>query len=232
MTDISLDTNVADIVTAIPWSADIFRKNRIDFCCGGKVTLAEAATKRGLAAEELLSEILSLASKRESRQGLQPTSFGNKTLISYIQEKYHDHVREELPLLTPYITRLYRVHGEKYPHIPRVYEIFKGIRKELIEHTDDEDKNVFPLILEFLENPTSNLKEKVKPHLLELEEEHENLGELLHELREITDGFTPPEGACGTHRIVMARLEELEKDTFDHVHLENNVLFKRVRAAI
>lgn len=48
MTVISLDTNVADIVTAVPWSADIFRQNRIDFCCGGKISLKEAAIGRGL----------------------------------------------------------------------------------------------------------------------------------------------------------------------------------------
>lgn len=232
MTIISLDMNVADIVKVVPWSADIFRENRIDFCCGGKISLSEAVAKRGLDAEEVLSEVLATASEQESRLGVEPTSFGNKTLVSYIQEKYHDNVRKELPLLTPYITKLYRVHGEKYQHIPRVYEIFKGIHKELIEHTDDEDENVFPLILEFLGNPTNELKEKVQPHLLELEDEHENLGELLHELREITDGFTPPDDACGTHRIVLARLEALEKDTFEHVHLENNILFDRVREAI
>lgn len=232
MTTISLDTNVADIVTAVPRSADIFRKNRIDFCCGGKISLTEAAAQRGIDAEGILSEILALTSEREGRSDAQPTSFGNKTLVSYIQEKYHDNLKAELPLLTPYITKLYRVHGEKYSYIPRLYEIFKAIQKELVEHTEDEDENVFPLVLEFLDNPTSELKTKVEPHLEELEQEHENVGNLLHELRAITNGFTPPEDACGTHRLVIARLEELERDTFDHVHLENNILFERVRAAI
>ena len=55
---------------------------------------------------------------------------------------------------------------------------------------------------------------------------------VLNELREIRNNFTPPVDPCGTYRTVHARLELLEKDTFDHVHLENNVLFDRVRAAI
>lgn len=232
MTTISLDTNVADIVTAIPWSADIFRKNRIDFCCGGKISLTEAAAQRNINPESMLAEVLSLTSEREGRSGAEPTSFGNKTLVSYIQEKYHENLKAELPLLTPYITKLYRVHGDKYNYIPRLHDIFKLLQKELVEHTEDEDDNVFPLVLAFLENPTSELKAQVTPHVEELEQEHENVGNLLHELREITNGFTPPEDACGTHRLVLARLEELERDTFDHVHLENNVLFDRVRAAI
>lgn len=53
-----------------------------------------------------------------------------------------------------------------------------------------------------------------------------------HELREITDNFTPPEGACGTYRLVYARLEQHEKETFEHVHLENNLLFERIAKAL
>ena len=39
--------------------------------------------------------------------------------------------------------------------------------------------------------------------------------------------FTPPEGACGTYRLVYNRLEALESDLFEHIHVENNILFPR-----
>lgn len=232
MTQLTLDTQVSDIVTALPQSADLFRNLRIDYCCGGKISLKEAAENRNLQPEEVLKEIHAIEEKRETRNSLEPSSFGSKTLVAFIQEKYHAGLREELPALAPYITKVARVHGENHPHLLRVQEIFKTLRAELIEHTEDEDQNVFPLILEFLSNPTLELKEKVKPHVFELEEEHDSAGRLLHELREITDNFTPPETACGTYRLVYARLEQLEKDTFEHVHLENNILFDRVREII
>ncbi|MDN4606132.1 iron-sulfur cluster repair di-iron protein [Sporosarcina highlanderae] len=232
MIQLTLDTQVSDIVTALPQSADLFRNLRIDYCCGGKIALKEAAEQRELNPEEVLKKIHAIEAKRETRNSLEPSSFGSKTLVAHIQEKYHANLCEELPMLAPYITKVARVHGENHPHLLRVQEIFKTLRAELIEHTEDEDKNVFPLLLEFLENPTSELKERVKPHVFELEEEHDNAGRLLHELREITDNFTPPETACGTYRLVYARLEQLEKETFEHVHLENNVLFDRVRELI
>ncbi|WP_339252194.1 iron-sulfur cluster repair di-iron protein [Sporosarcina sp. FSL W8-0480] len=232
MTQLTLDTQVSDIVTALPQSADLFRNLRIDYCCGGKISLKEAAENRNLQPEEVLKKIHAIEEKRETRNSLEPSSFGSKTLVAFIQEKYHAGLREELPALAPYITKVARVHGENHPHLLRVQEIFKTLRAELIEHTEDEDQNVFPLILEFLSNPTPELKEKVKPHVFELEEEHDSAGRLLHELREITDNFTPPETACGTYRLVYARLEQLEKDTFEHVHLENNILFDRVREII
>lgn len=232
MTQLTVNTQVSDIVTALPQSADLFRNLRIDYCCGGKISLKEAAEQRSLDVDEVLKDIHSIEEKRESRESLEPSKFGEKTLIAYIQEKYHAGLREELPLLAPYITKVARVHGENHPHLLRIQEIFKSLRTELLDHTDDEDMNVFPLVLEFLAHPTPEMKEKLKPHVFELETEHDNAGRLLHELREITNNFTPPEGACGTYRLVYARLEQLEKETFEHVHLENNILFDRIRQAI
>ena len=232
MSHITLDQQVSDIVTALPQSADLFRNLRIDYCCGGKISLQEAAIQRELDPADVLTRVQAIEEKQESRQTLEPSSFGEKTLIAFIQEKYHEGLREELPLLAPYVTKVARVHGEHHPHLLRVQEIFKVLRAELVDHTDDEDQNVFPLILEFLDHPTVELKEQLKPHVEELEHEHDNAGRLLHELREITNNFTPPEEACGTYRLVYARLEQFEKDTFEHVHLENNVLFDRVREAM
>ncbi|MBE1555840.1 iron-sulfur cluster repair di-iron protein [Sporosarcina limicola] len=232
MGQLTLDTQVSAIVTALPRSADLFREMRIDYCCGGKVSLKEAAEGRNLNPEKVLASVKIIERKQATRSSLEPTSFGNKTLIAYIQEKYHANLQEELPLLAPYITKVARVHGERHPHLLRIQEIFKTLRAELLAHTDDEDKNVFPLILEFMEKPTPELKEQLKLHVAELEQEHDNAGKLLHELRDITNNFTPPKDACGTYRIVYARLEQLEKDTFEHIHLENNVLFNRVRDAI
>ena len=232
MSQLTLETQVCDIVTALPQSADLFRSLRIDFCCGGKIPLKDAAEGRSLNPEEVLKSVQRIEEKREQVDSTHPTSFGNRTLVAYIQEKYHAGLREELPQLAPYITRVVKVHGEKHPHLVRIQEIFKELRVDLLDHTADEDKNVFPVILEFLENPTPELKEQVKPHVMELEAEHEHAGELLFEIRDLTNNYTPPEEACGTYRVVYARLAQLEKDTFEHVHLENNVLFDRVRAAI
>ncbi|KXH83848.1 iron-sulfur cluster repair di-iron protein [Sporosarcina sp. HYO08] len=232
MVQLTLDTQVSDIVNELPQSADLFRSLRIDFCCGGKVPLKDAAEERNLNPEEVLNSVKEIADKKEQRNSMHPSSFGAKTLVAYIQEKYHENLREELPQLTPYVTRVAKVHGDRHPHLLRIQELFKELRDELLDHTEDEDKNVFPLILEFLDNPTPELKEKIRPHVDELESEHAHAGEILFELRDITNNFTPPEDACGTYRVVYSRLEQLERDTFDHVHLENNDLFDRVRAAL
>lgn len=232
MSQLTLETYVADIATQLPQSTDLFRRLRIDYCCGGQIPLKQAAEERNLDVDEVLKQIEDLKYKQELRESTHPSSFGNRTLVSYIQEKYHDELREELPALRPYITRVAQVHGGNYPHLLRIEEIYEELSVELLAHTDDEDDNVFPLILRFFKETTPELKELVKPHIEELETEHANVGNLLNELREITNDFTPPAGACGTYRTVYARLEQLEKDTFNHVHLENNILFERAKQAL
>ena len=38
---------VADIAANLPGATQVFRNHKIDFCCGGKVPLAEAVAARG-----------------------------------------------------------------------------------------------------------------------------------------------------------------------------------------
>jgi len=60
-----------------------------------------------------------------------------------------------------------------------------------------------------------------------MEAEHEDAGQALTRMRELTRGYAPPEGACPTFRGLYYGLAELERDMHVHIHLENNVLFPR-----
>lgn len=233
MSQITLNTLVADIVTAAPKSADLFRKLRIDFCCGGKIPLEQASLDRNLDPLQVLSDVLDIDKKqKEYAEQYVAAERSEEELITHIQQKHHAFLRDELPQLTPYVTKLARVHGEKHPHLLRVQELYSLLKQELLEHTEDEDQVVFPRIIDFVNEPTDIAAKALAPHVLELENEHEAAGDLLKELREITHDFEPPVDACGTYRLVYQRLAALEKDTFEHIHLENNVLFEKVRAAM
>nr|WP_172251596.1 iron-sulfur cluster repair di-iron protein [Saccharibacillus deserti] len=226
------ETWVSDIVSQQPRTGDLFRELRIDFCCGGKMPIKQAAEERGLDTAEVLRRIEEIGRQVTQHQEMKPNSLEPQELIAHIQRKYHETLRQELPALTPYVTKLARVHGGHRPYLLRVQEIFSLLKKELLEHTEDEDRNVFPLLAAYFRNPSAETAEALAPHLSELESEHEQAGELLKELREITGDFVPPMDACGTHRLVLSRLEALEKDTFEHIHMENNILFDQARKAI
>ena len=218
---------VSDIVKQSPKSADIFRSNRIDFCCGGNIPLSEAINDKSKPLDVLLEEINALDNGSDGTLDVQ--YLDNAALINYIQNKYHKPLAEEFKNLMPYVTKVAKVHGERHPHLIELKELTLKLRDELLDHTKDEDDNVFPLVIEYTNNPTDDLKTKLTPHIAELETEHDGAGNILKRMREMTSDFTPPMDACGTFRVVYQRLAMLERDTFQHVHLENNVLFERIK---
>ncbi len=59
-----------------------------------------------------------------------------------------------------------------------------------------------------------------------LEDEHDTAGDALKKLREITNHYMPPADGCPTYKMTFDRLRAFEKNMFEHVHLENNVMFK------
>ncbi len=63
-----------------------------------------------------------------------------------------------------------------------------------------------------------------------MELEHDEVGEALRQLRQLTDDFTPPAWACNTYRALLNALQTFEQDMHQHVHKENNILFPRAIA--
>ncbi|MFS0634562.1 iron-sulfur cluster repair di-iron protein [Mesobacillus foraminis] len=226
-------TLVRDIVNIFPKSSDLFKKNRIDFCCGGSIPLADAAAEKAVSLESLMAELEDLYSRNvNSAEDMEFwTETPSAALVDHIQVQYHRTLEEELALLSPYVTKVARVHGENHPELVRMHDLFYELKKELLEHTAKEEAEVFPALLS-LDDPAAENRETILMGIQELEKEHDHAGSILKELRDVTSDFTPPMDACGTYRLVYKRLEMLEAHTFMHVHLENNILFPRYFADI
>jgi regulator of cell morphogenesis and NO signaling len=219
---------VKDIVNLFPQSSDLFKKNRLDFCCGGNRPLVEAAVEQNLDVPAIMGELEDLYQKHNGTPDNMEvwTETDSETLINHIKDKYHRELEEELSLLSPYVTKVSKVHGDRHAELVKVYELFYELKKELLEHTAKEEATVFPLLLQ-LDTVDEEKRSEMVAKIKELEKDHDHAGSILKVLREITSDFTPPMDACGTYRLVYKRLEALEAHTFMHVHLENNILFPR-----
>ncbi|WP_099052489.1 iron-sulfur cluster repair di-iron protein [Paenibacillus borealis] len=219
---------VRDIVLQFPKAADYFKSKRIDFCCGGAKPLAEAAAEKGLDPEAMVQELNKL---QEEHPVLEEDTAWNEAsseeLVNYIVNKHHRYLREELPLISQNVTKVFRVHGEDSPHLGEMHRLFNLLREELLQHTAKEEESEFPKMLAYTQNPSEEGLSELRGLLTNLEAEHDGAGEILRELRRVTNDYTPPAHACTTYRLTYARLEELEGMTFEHVHLENNILFLR-----
>jgi regulator of cell morphogenesis and NO signaling len=225
---INSNSLVKDIVNEMPKTSDVFKKNRIDFCCGGNISLSVAVDQNNLNLDTLLDELKVVFEKYENEEKDVEvwTDSDSTTIINHVISNYHRVSEEELAMLSPYVTKVSRVHGDNHPELIKVYELFYEFKKELMEHMAKEEEVVFPLIKQLTDGTVENREEAIAM-IVELEKEHDHAGEILRQIRAVTSDYTLPLDACGTYRLVYARLEALEGLTFMHVHLENNILFPR-----
>jgi regulator of cell morphogenesis and NO signaling len=103
------------------------------------------------------------------------------------------------------------------------------MKMELEQHLITEEEMVFPLIRKAEQTGAEADISKAVNTIEELEADHSAVGTLLKEMRAVTQDYRLPEGACRTYTLTFQKLEELESDLFEHIHLENNVLFPRVK---
>ena len=229
---INLSTKVSDIVIKIPQSDKVLKSYKIDFCCGGNRPLQEAVEEKNLPADEVLAKIhevyVQTVQNSESKNTDWQTEKYSK-LIDHVIDTHHRYLVDELPQLSMYVTKVFRVHGDTNKELEQVYKLFHDLKQELELHLVKEEKDVFPHIVNYENEQSKENLTKAVAAIHELEREHEAAGDLIKTLREVTNDFTPPLGACTTYRLTYQRLEDLEADLFQHIHLENNILFPRLQ---
>lgn len=216
---VTTEMPVGEIASNFPLATRVFARHKIDFCCGGGAPLQKACEKRGLNVDEILVEINS------ELEGTQDATKWNDApltdLIEHIVSNYHASLREELPRLEMMAKKVNAVHGDKDPErLQAIETVFCEMKEELLSHMMKEEQILFPMIAN---GQGANASGPVSV----MEHEHDSAGDALRKLRELTNDFTPPEGACNTWRALWHGLAALEQDTHQHIHLENNILFPR-----
>lgn len=63
-------------------------------------------------------------------------------------------------------------------------------------------------------------------------EDHDGAVQIIADIRKLSNDFTPPEDACRTYQILYQNLAGFEEDLHKHVHLENNILFKKAESLL
>lgn len=224
-------TPVGELVRSKPARSRVFEMFGLDYCCGGKLPLEEACARRGVDVQQVLN---GLAEVDRSEAGddaayIDANAMSLAELADHIEHTHHAYLRRELPRLNAMVRKVAEVHGSHYPWVLEVNEVFAGFAAELISHMVKEEHVLFPLIrqLESNRNESSRGPASVRMPIRAMEHEHDDAGRALARMNEISNGFTPPDGACNTFRAMLDGLAHLERDMHQHVHKENNVLFPR-----
>lgn len=215
MQPLSLETTVNTIAAELPGAADLFRRSAINFCCGGNVSLREAAERAGLSPADLLAglEALRLAAGREAPQETVP-------LIDHLISRYHDTHRQELAFLIPLAQKVERVHGD-HPVAPSgLAQALIALSDELEGHMMNEEQILFPMMRQ-------GTHMRISQPIAQMRQEHEETARLLRDIEHAAHGMALPAGACGSWTALYTGLRKLADDLVAHMHLENTVLFPR-----
>jgi regulator of cell morphogenesis and NO signaling len=221
-TTIDPNETVARIVARFPASARVFQAHRIDFCCRGEMTVAEALRGRPEPPEELLAELEAIARRLPVAEAEPVADMGVAALVGRILDRHHAFLRRALPDLEPLLQKIADVHGDRDPRLLELLAVFRGMRASLEAHLAEEETVLFPLLMSRDADRARAARE-----LGRMREEHLEVGRALDAMRDITDDFATPEWGCATYRLAMAELDDLTSDVLRHVHLENHVLVPR-----
>ena len=212
-----LDQSLGELATQMAGATAVFRQYKLDFCCGGHQTLANALKLKNIAPEPVLEQLEALTT-------IQATDWNpadKAELTDYIFENFHQKHRRQLPELIRLARRVEAVHGER-PECPvGLADHLQIMQQELESHMMKEEQILFPIL-------KRGMIAEAQGPIRVMEMEHDQHGDALQTLLDLTNDITPPVNACNTWRALYAGLDEFRTDLMEHIHLENNVLFKPV----
>ncbi|EMI53966.1 iron-sulfur cluster repair di-iron protein [Rhodopirellula sallentina] len=232
MLTLNPEQTVGDLVRQSPNRARVFESLKIDYCCGGKVSLDRACQKRGIDTAEVMERIHANDATLHSDSHVDVDSMTLTELADHIETTHHAYLREELPRLDAMTEKVSRVHGDKDARLHQMREAFVALKSELEPHMMKEEQILFPIVrqLESSSDQPEFFCGSVANPIRQMEHEHDQAGNALAVLNESTDGYAPPEWACNTYRAMLDSLARLEADMHQHIHKENNVLFVKALA--
>ncbi|MBU1308004.1 MAG: iron-sulfur cluster repair protein YtfE [Gammaproteobacteria bacterium] len=209
-----LEQSLGHLATSIAGATAVFHQYKLDFCCGGKQSLADALAKKQLDPAAVLSALEQL-----QQQDISFTDWRSKPvkeLIAYILERFHERHRRQLPELIRLARRVEHVHIDD-PQCPTgLTDHLDDMYQELESHMMKEEQILFPMLAGgiYPSGPISVM-----------EEEHLQHGDALEVLDKLTNNITLPADACNTWTALYLGLKELKEDLMQHILLENEILF-------
>ena len=213
---------LAEIATTHPGAASVFYRHGLDFCCGGGRSLADACSARGLDSAALLAEVAreDAVASDAPRWDVAPLP----ALVDHIVGTYHRRLRETLPDLVGMAQKVEARHADKTSCPRGLAAHLTDMQEALLDHLAKEEQVLFPMIVR-----GDGALAAGPVHVMELE--HDAHGRTLQAVRRVTGDLQPPAEACATWRALYLGLQRLERELMEHIHLENNVLFRRALAA-
>jgi len=227
---------LAELAIHIPECIPLFEAYGFDYYQNGNQTLKEACDEKGLAFLKVDEELSRLPKKQDHHLTIE--DLDPERLINTINGQHHDHEAETLSAIHSAIQDLIASSQTDLPHIAVLCHIdrkFGELKELLLSHCAKEDKYLFPQIRSLLRLRKENTAAfqdavlKTTQLIRLLESEHRQSVNSLKEIKSLLKGFDVPPGVSKAYEHLMQQLKAFEADFHLHIHIENNVLFPRIK---
>jgi regulator of cell morphogenesis and NO signaling len=216
-----MDKTIGQLALERPHAIAVLERWKIDYCCRGNRSVAEACDEAGISIGELMAAI--------GTDKVATNDWGTLTeLQRHIVATHHAYTRQACETLDLLSRKVAGRHGDRHAEVLEVRQLTAELIGDLLPHMMKEEQILFPYV-EGLENGGTGdscfgtVANPVRVMMME----HERVGELLVALRAATSEYKLPDDACLSFRALYETLAGLERDLHEHIHLENNVLFPR-----
>ena len=215
-------------------TSGIFRKYGIDYCCHGNTDLSSACEKAGADLNTVINELRD-ANKEDivsgSNNEIPFAEWPLDLLIDYVLKIHHRGIRKNGPVLLDLIAKVRNAHQASHPELNELYSLVEESLYDLEMHLQKEENVLFPYLNSLFEAAENNrLLEPmhcgtIANPIRVMNMEHENEGNRYFHIKELTHNFAVPEDACNTYKVMLFELEKFITALFEHIHIENNILF-------
>lgn len=227
---------VSQLVRADYRLADVFKKWGINYCCGGNLPLADVCRVQNINQAALQTEIdlatKTIAPPHTAQVKQWPVPF----LVDYIVHVHHAYLRQAVPSLAQTLSSFVTGHRRKYPYLAEVEATFQRLAHRLLAQAEAEEENFFPYAKRLSnawqrdESYGALLVRTLRKSLSATDGKEQNAVEgLWLSLRQQTTGYRFAPEACTAHQVIYHKLKAFDDDLVQHLHLENDVLFPKVR---
>lgn len=227
------DRPVNEIVKMDYRTADVFKKRRLNFCCGGDVNLRSLCETRQLVFNEVVKELQNATRDINIPSQLNLQEWKIDFLIDFIKNVHHEYIYQVLPTLKISLDAFALTHTHKFPELTRTTSMLEQLSKKLMMHNSHEDEIIFPYIKQMYsaykrKEAYGNLFVRTLRKPLSLvESEQIEITKLLDELKLITENFQLPLKSCSSYQVLISKLKELYENLLQHQYLEHNILFPK-----
>ncbi|MFA7175416.1 MAG: iron-sulfur cluster repair di-iron protein [Kiritimatiellia bacterium] len=227
------EMTLGEVVVLYPQLRERLEQLGLDYCCGGKRSLAEAVQAVGLDLKKIVAKLEHSLAAQSSAESLIDWAAQPLTILAnHILETHHVFTKTQLTRIDALLTKVANTHLARHGRmLNALRNAFDPLKAELESHLPKEEQILFPSIKAidaFMTGqgvrPVVHCGSVAYP-IQQMEHEHDSAGDALVQMREITDGYRLPDDACQTFKALYEAIAALEDDLHQHIHLENNILF-------